>query len=86
MGFCPEGATGLSLGFQPQEPIKENPRPKGAVEAVPLSLYDCPNSCRPRNTFRPYRAGPIWDAFLGLKPQAESCRPFGAEEPRPTWP
>ena len=31
------------------------------------------------NIFRPYRAGRRVDVFLGLKPQAESYRPFGAE-------
>jgi hypothetical protein len=28
---------------------------------------------------RPFRAGPFWGAFLGLKPQAESYHPFGVE-------
>jgi len=29
--------------------------------------------------YRPFRAGRCGDVFLGLKPQAESFRPFGAE-------
>jgi hypothetical protein len=29
--------------------------------------------------FRPFRAGRRMDVFLGLKPQAESYCPFGAE-------
>jgi hypothetical protein len=31
------------------------------------------------NIFCPFRAGPRVDVFLGLKPQAESFCPFGAE-------
>jgi hypothetical protein len=31
------------------------------------------------NIFRPFRAGRRVDVFLGLKPQAESYCPFGAE-------
>jgi len=31
------------------------------------------------NIFRPFRAGRRVDVFLGLKPQAESFCPFGAE-------
>ncbi len=30
-------------------------------------------------SFRPFRAGRRVDLFLGLKPQAESYCPFGAE-------
>jgi hypothetical protein len=32
IGLCPEGTTGLSLGFQPQVPVNKTPRPEGAVE------------------------------------------------------
>jgi hypothetical protein len=31
-GFCPEGAIGLSLGFQPQEQVHTTTRPEGAED------------------------------------------------------
>jgi hypothetical protein len=31
--FCPEATTGLSLGFQPQVPIKYVARPEGAADS-----------------------------------------------------
>jgi hypothetical protein len=37
------------------------------------------NEMSPPNIFRPFRAGHRMDVFLGLKPQAESYCPFGAE-------
>jgi hypothetical protein len=35
---CPEGTIGLSLGFQPQVPIKKRPAPKVAVEALAFGV------------------------------------------------
>ena len=32
--FCPEGATGLSLGFQPQEYIRKSIRPERAEDVL----------------------------------------------------
>jgi hypothetical protein len=37
-GFCPEGAIGLSPGFQPWEPSKQMVRPERARDAYTLDL------------------------------------------------
>ena len=39
------------------------------------------NSVSAPNIFRPFRAGHGMNMFLGLKPQAESYCPFGADAP-----
>jgi len=89
--FCPKGAIGLSLGFQPQVPVKERIRPEGAVdrfsEHEPRRRAECaPRNLPPFSSFVPHsrnyggQAGRArFFGYLGLKSQAEIYCPFGAE-------
>jgi hypothetical protein len=54
-------------------------RPEGAEEIFDRrSIWSTPS--RPMHRFyRPYRAGRFMNRHLGLKPQAESCSPFGTK-------
>jgi hypothetical protein len=76
--LCPEGTIGLSLGFQPQG----HAHPRRALKGRQDFLFDClfgdPHSLRERFC-RPFRAGRLFDRYLGLKPQAQSCSPFGTK-------
>jgi hypothetical protein len=76
--FCPEGTIGFSLGFQPQVSIKWVSRPEGAAEAFPLVVERRQTNNRTEN-LAPLQ-GALWvGVFLGLKPQAQSYRPFGTK-------
>src|ERR1700728_4546055 len=72
---CPEGAIGLSPGFQPWEALSKRICPEGARDhgATDGWHYACDlGSGAPSGLF----AGEI--RFPGLKPWAESYNPFGA--------
>src|ERR1700759_343981 len=89
-GLCPEGAVGLSLGLTPG--LSQCVTPP-CLSAVVLGTRDEGGKGRRINYFharvrlwyprrpgyRPFRAGRFSCRYLGLKPQAESSRPFGAE-------
>ena len=75
-GTNPEGMIGLSLGFQPQVPIKGASRPEGGGRnEAPKTMTSI------KKILRPFRACRDWGIFLGLKPQAESYYPFGISSP-----
>jgi hypothetical protein len=91
---CPEGATGLSPGFQPWEPQKKLLRPEGATgyQMSLVSIVAQNESARLQSApigpyFRvvsKFDLAPLQGAslmggrFPGLKPWAKSCCPFGA--------
>jgi hypothetical protein len=72
MDFCPEGTIGPSND-------KKCPAPKVAVEPLAQTMGCVLKQTVDQNIFRPFRAGLGLGRFLGLKPQAESCCPFGTE-------
>jgi hypothetical protein len=78
--LCPEGTIGLSPGFQPREYVHTMSRPEGAEDVYDRrSIWSTPP--RPMHRFyRPFRAGRFMNRHLGLKPQAESCSPFGTQK------
>src|SRR5258708_34961488 len=55
-------------------------RPEGA-EDIRLAIPGSANRLG-ATLYRPFRAGPCWDHNPGLKPRAESCRPFGTNSNR----
>src|SRR5260221_3678322 len=55
-------------------------RPEGA-EDIRLAIRGSANRLG-ATLYRPFRAGPCWDHNPGLKPRAESCRPFGTNSNR----
>jgi hypothetical protein len=71
---CPEGAPGLSPGFQPWEtPTPQRRALKGrkktTINPTPFALKSGALTGR----------GAVGVRFPGLKPRAESCSPFGAK-------
>ena len=96
--FCPKGAIRLSPGFQPREPAKPHRALQGRktdwseerLKRVLVLAHLSTNEYRlalseiernDRVLRRPSGGSPgVW--FLGLKPQAESCSPFGPRKPR----
>jgi hypothetical protein len=90
---CPEGATGLSPGFQPWEPQKKMVRPEGATgyQMSFVSIVAQDESAQLQGTpIGPYfrdvgkfdlalqGASLMRGRFPGLEPWAKSCCPFGA--------
>src|SRR5580704_5848623 len=75
--FCPEGTTGLSLGFQPQVPIRKRPAPKVGGRTVASHLCRRSQTKRRAEHLAPLQGASCFGPFLGLKPQAESYSPFG---------
>jgi hypothetical protein len=60
---------------------KESARPEGAEDIVPLVRLSM--EALGTTLYRPFRARPFWVANPGLKPRAESCRPFGTNVGNP---
>jgi hypothetical protein len=58
-------------------------RPEGA-EDIRLVIR-APADRLETTLFRPFRARPFWAANPGLKPRAESCRPFGTKFWETDW-
>ena len=75
--LCPEGTTGLSLGFNPRNQQKQD-RPKGAEESFGIKTFQR-FKCMRHGILRPFRAPRDIGLYLGLKPQAESYSPFGTK-------
>jgi hypothetical protein len=61
---------------------KESARPEGAEDTVPLAHLSM--QALGTTLYRPFRARSFWVANPGLKPRAESCRPFGTNCGNPT--
>jgi hypothetical protein len=60
---------------------KESARPEGAEDTVPLAHLSM--QALGTTLYRPFRARSFWVANPGLKPRAESCRPFGTNCGKP---
>jgi hypothetical protein len=60
---------------------KESARPEGAEDIVPLAHLSM--QALGTTLYRPFRAMSFWVANPGLKPRAESCRPFGTNCEKP---
>ena len=57
---------------------QKTPRPERAVVSVSQAYADVVlKSCRSKISYAPSGLVVVWAYFLGLKPQAESCYPFG---------
>jgi hypothetical protein len=77
--LCPEGAVGLSPGFQPWEPTPKRRALKGRqIERTNHTNAGCRCNMSIARSSRPFRAKRFIDWFPGLKPWAESSSPFGA--------
>jgi hypothetical protein len=56
---------------------KRTARPEGAEDT--RSAFRLPKREWLTHLCRPFRAGPSCAGYLGLKPQAQSCSPFGTK-------
>ncbi|MBV9878387.1 MAG: hypothetical protein JO025_26890 [Verrucomicrobia bacterium] len=58
---------------------KKKSRPEGGGRTIAPDYMGVFKQTDDQNICRPFGAGLGLGTFLGLKPQAESCRPFGTE-------
>jgi len=79
IGFRPEGAIGLSLGFQPQEQVHTTTRPERAERCWGGRFVLHLRSPSQHRSTAPRGGVAFLNWYPGLKPWAESFCPFGAE-------
>ena len=77
--FVPKGRQDSARGFNPGNQSKKGPAPTGRKNDRDQGVSS--NEILEVFLFRPFRAGRDFDVLLGLKPQAESYRPFGTNGP-----
>jgi hypothetical protein len=77
--LCPEGAVGLSPGFQPWEPTPKRRALKGRqIERINHTNAGCRCNMSLCSLLSPFQGEAFYCGFPGLKPWAESSSPFGA--------
>lgn len=85
-GFCPEGAKGLSPRFNPGLGVLEERALKGHQTAIgEWTMQDKFMRAERIPSGATFRAHLFPTDNPGLKPRAESCRPFGTNCGRPHW-